>query len=323
MRYLKIIFAISCLAAGPTITLNADNSLTDKDLTRALYRKAIQVGHLADRGLVEASGLAPSRLRNDLLWAINDSGNEPFLYAVSTNGASLGAVRILDAQNRDWEDLASFRLRNTAYLLIADVGDNSENRENYFLYVIEEPTIKAERLAEDRGLAWAWRMQFYYEDGPRDCESVAIDLPGRQILLLSKRNMPPVVYRLPLMPGSKESIHVATHLTTVPHIPQAKVKDIVEDPGFGRSRSQPTAMDLSPDGSKAVVLTYRNAYLFLRAADKTWSETFAGWPLLISLPKIRQAEALCFGTDGKTLFVTSEKRPAPLLRLDQLDGSRD
>jgi hypothetical protein len=31
---------------------------------------------------------------------------------------------------------------------------------------------------------------------------------------------------------------------------------------------------------------------------------------------MRQAEAIAFAADGRSLFVTSERRPAPLFRLD-------
>jgi len=31
---------------------------------------------------------------------------------------------------------------------------------------------------------------------------------------------------------------------------------------------------------------------------------------------MRQAEAIAFAADGRSLFVTSEQRPAPLFRLD-------
>jgi hypothetical protein len=284
-------------------------------VTTARYQHAIQMGYLSNPELNEVSGLACSRLRNDVLWTVNDSGSGPYLYAVDTRGAHLDKVRVRDAINQDWEDLASFKLGGTSYLLIADVGDNQEIRSDYIIYVIEEPAVAGITDPESRSVPWAYRLRFTFEDGSRDCESVAIDLQGRQILLLSKRSVPPILYSLPLFTQNGDRIQVAKRLTEVPAIPQPTFQDVIEDPRFGRYRSQPTAMDVSPDGSTAVVLTYKNSFLFQRQFQENWIQAFTKIPQQIQLPKLRQAEALCFAADGRTLFLTSEKTPAPLLRL--------
>jgi len=284
-------------------------------ITSALYQDAVQMGYLANRELNEVSGLACSRLNHDVLWAINDSGSGPYLYAVDTRGAHLGKVRVRNALNQDWEDLASFQLRGVAYLLIADVGDNQEVRTDYLIYVIEEPAIEQTNDPAGQSVAWNYRIRFIFEDGSRDCESVAVDLQGQQIILLSKRSVPPILYRLPLSNQNGDRIQVARRLTEVSSIPQPTLQDIIEDPRFGRFRSQPTAMDVSPDGSTAVILTYKSGFVFQRRLKEDWAQAFNQIPQQIKLPRLRQAEALCFAADGRTLFITSEKIPAPLLRL--------
>jgi hypothetical protein len=308
-------FACLYLQACTVVLFEDSQKKTVKSMTPALYQNAMQMGYLANRELNEVSGLACSRLRNDVLWTINDGGGGPYLYAVDTRGAHLGKVRVRDAINRDWEDLASFQLRGISYLLVADVGDNREIRSDYFIYVIEEPAVAGMADPEGRSVAWAYRIRFTFEDGSRDCESVAVDLQGRQVLLLSKRSVPPILYRLPLFTQNGDRIQVAKRLTEVPAIPQPTLQDVIEDPRLGRYRSQPTAMDVSPDGSTAVVLTYKNGFLFQRRLQEDWVQVFRKIPQQIKLPRLRQAEALCFAADGKTLFLTSEKTPAPLLRL--------
>jgi hypothetical protein len=316
IEYGYLIFAFLFYQACTAAVLEDTEKSAAKPFESAIYQDAIQVGYLANRELNEVSGLACSRLRNDVLWTINDSGSGPFIYAANTQGAHLGKVRVLDAQNQDWEDLASFRLGDVAYLLIADVGDNDEIRSDYFIYVTEEPAITEKMDPAGQSVAWQYRIRFTYEDGSRDCESVAVDLQGQQILLLSKRAVPPILYTLPLFTTNRDNVQVAKRLTAVPAIPQPTLQDIIEDPRFGSYRSQPTAMDVSPDGSTAVVLTYKNGYIFQRTAGEDWVRAFKKIPQLIRLPRLRQAEALCFAADGRTLFVTSEKIPAPLLRLD-------
>lgn len=314
--YGNIIFTCLFIQSCTVVVFENAGKTDAKSMKPAAYQDAIPVGFLANRELNEASGLACSRLDNDVLWAINDSGSGPLIYALNTNGANLGSVRVVGAQNQDWEDLASFRLNDTAYLLIADVGDNAENRADYLIYLIREPVIAAGSLSPNQTAVLEERIRFIYEDGSHDCESVAVDLSSGQILLLSKRDMPPALYALPLVMQTGDTVQVARRLTSISVIPQPTFKDIMEDPKFGPYRSQPTAMDMSPDGLKAVVLTYKNAYLFQRTAGENWGDAFKKPPQMIQLPKLRQAEALCFAADTRTLFITSEKHPAPLLRLD-------
>jgi hypothetical protein len=173
-------------------------------------------------------------------------------------------------------------------------------------------------LLSAESVEWERRLRFIYEDGSHDCESVAVDLSSRQILLLSKRAKPPTLYMLPLVTQTGESLQVAKKLSHISVMPQPTLQDLISNPKFGYYHSQPTAMDVSPNGATAVILTYKNAYLFQRARGENWPEAFIKIPQQILLPKLRQAEALCFATDGKTLFVTSEKLPAPLLRLEAI-----
>ena len=80
-----------------------------------------------------------------------------------------------------------------------------------------------------------------------------------------------------------------------------------------------TAMDISPDGRRCVVLTYGPAFEYTRKAGETWKEAFARAPRMLSTPARQQGESICYGRDGKTLYLTSEKLPAPLWELRARD----
>ena len=255
-------------------------------------------GHFENVQISEASGLASSRLYPGLLWTINDGGDDPLLYAIGTDGADLGTFRVAGAKNYDWEALASFRMGSTAYLLIADVGDNWEQRQSVTLYVVKEPAITATGLDNDKVAPIAWQINFTYEDGPLDCEAVAVDEARQRVLLLSKRSQPPVLYELALRPADPAAIIVAHRLTTVSHF------------------NRPTAMDLAPDGLLAVVLTYDSGYLFKRRQNEDWPGAFERRPQRLRFNRLAQQEAVCFGFYGKSVFVTSEQAPAPLVRID-------
>jgi hypothetical protein len=80
----------------------------------------------------------------------------------------------------------------------------------------------------------------------------------------------------------------------------------------------PTAFDLSADGRFAVVLTYREAYLYERTAGEDWAKALGRLPQRIDLPAMAQAEGIAFARDGRTIFVTSEGLGAPLFQLGGL-----
>ena len=62
-----------------------------------------------------------SMLNHSVMWALNDSGNGAFIYAMGTNGRDRGRVLITGAVNRDWEDMATFMWQGRAMILVADI----------------------------------------------------------------------------------------------------------------------------------------------------------------------------------------------------------
>ena len=298
-------------------TIHAADTASNKTLQMAPYNEGVFLGNLENSEISEASGIAVSRLNEDVLWIVNDGGHKPNIFAVGMDGTNIGDFRLHNAQNVDWEDLSFFRFGNTSFLLIADVGDNQARRKEYQLYIVPEPEISGGHARIRSVLDWEHRIRFVYEDGPQDCESVAVDAQNRTILMLSKRRVPPVLYSLPLMPANKEKLHIAHRITEIKNIPQPTRQDLLEDPKFGRFRSQPTSMDIASDGSAAAILTYKDAYLYRRRPHETWPAVFDRSPQLIVMPGLRQLESLCFGPNAKSIYVTSEQLPAPLYRLDR------
>ena len=299
--------ALLCLLGCRSSSVDAPESYAVPPPPR--FEIAFQ-GNLSDPQIEEASGIAASRRRTDVLWIINDGEHGPYLYAVSLQGEALGRVEISSAENVDWEDLSAFQEGGRPYLLIADFGDNREQRRLCTLYVVPEPHF-TEGLTGSNRAGWERRIDYVYEDGPRDSEGVAVDVGLGEILIMTKRTEPPLVYTLPLAPA-QAGIQVARRRAKVRHIPPPTAADLADDPVFGRFRSQPTAMDISPDGAWIVVLTYKNAYLYPMSKDTLGKALFQPPPISVHLPPLRQAEAICFSADGKRLFVTSEKIPAPL-----------
>jgi hypothetical protein len=297
-------------------------TIDSRKLRDARFERVLWLGYVRNQRAREISGIALSRLRHGLLWAINDSGDGPFLYAIGEDGSDRGIVRVRGALNVDWEDLAAFELDGAPYLLIADVGDNFAWRPAITLYIVPEPPLPGERFPDGAQVETKWVLRVRYQGGPEDCEAVGVDASTRRALLLSKRTVPPVLYALDLVPRrfdprARDDLLVARAITKVPGIPQPNTEDLANDPEFGAGSARPTALDVSADGLRAVVFTYKEGYLFERAQGEGWAQAFARAPLRVRTPYMKAMEAGAFAPDGRTLYATSEFLPTPIFRFDR------
>lgn len=262
--------------------------------SRLPYGPAREVCRLAGEAIGESSGLACSRARQGVFWTHNDSGDAARLYAFDIKGRDLGSCVLADVFAYDWEDIASFTLEQKHYLLIGDVGNNGLGAAVHLIYLIEEPEIHPVRGVVPRQVAVAQLIHFAYEDDHRNCEAVAVDPTRKTILLATKQStMECHIYAMPWPQNDPKKVTVARKIATL-KIPAA------------------TALDVSPDGRRAVVLTYGNAYEYVRGADEDWATAFARAGRMIAMPRREQGESICYGPDGRTLYLSSEGLGTPL-----------
>jgi hypothetical protein len=256
------------------------------------------------------------------MWLLNDSRNAGILYAVGLVGERHGAIAVAGIENDDWEDLASYEMGGQPYLLIADTGDNLSRKTTRKLHAVEEPAFEAG--SAPREVAVAWTLEFRFPDGARDCEAVGVDAARGEILLLSKRDLPARLYGLPLPgedgPASPEPV-TARFLTEVFNIPQPTKSDARGRFPLGAWLGRPTSLDVSPDGSAVLVLTYGAAYRFAKQPAEDWGAAFGRRPQRIRLPPVQGFEAIAFLPGGAGFLVTAEGEPAPLYRFDSLARS--
>ena len=91
--------------------------------------------------LNESSGLVYT---NHQLWTLNDGGNPPSIYRLDTaTGKVLQEVRISNAVNADWEDMAA----DDQYIYIGDFGNNANgNRTDLKILRISKSLIGSDSL---------------------------------------------------------------------------------------------------------------------------------------------------------------------------------
>lgn len=293
------------VVAGVPAVSASDERLNYADLKESAWDVVVQTGQIKSSKLRELSGLARSSHFKQHFWAINDSGNKPIVYLITEAGVIAGQAE-LSAKNIDWEDLVSFKWQGKNYLAVADVGDNRARRSEVRLLIFPEPAEKTAKAPINPVV-----QRFVYEDGARDCEAVGFSSQQGRFILLSKRDAEPHLYSLPIHLQGNE-LGKAQFLTRVTTIPQPSLKDINKHK-FGLLSSQPTALDIAPDESGVMVQTYKNAYWF--PFKKDWKNTLQQVPELLTVPRLTQTEAMAFNIAGDAIFIVSEGRSSPLLKV--------
>jgi hypothetical protein len=285
-----------------------------------LLQKSLGPRELAERSRVfigvgplrEASGLTTSRRAPGLFWSLNDSGGQPVLYAFDEAGAARGSVRVRGIANFDWEAIAAFELDGKAYLAIGDIGDNRSVRREGLITVIEEPDPASLQPGILSGATAAWKIAFRFPEGARDCETMLVDARRREILLVSKRTHPPVLYQLPLQVGAGAKV-TARKLGEVATLPQPNAFQRLIPSARGRFLGQPTDGAISPDDSLAAILTYGEVVLFKRSPGGSWTDVLRAQPWVFLPHDLPMAEGVTFSADSKTLWLTTEGSHPALL----------
>ena len=300
-------------------TLTACDMQTDEQPTETLTLPLTmeRTGWLAADELLEASGMQASFSREGDFFVHNDEG-EPVLYAIDQTGADHGSVLIVPAKNKDWEDITSVPVDEGRWLVVGDIGDNKAKRKSIKLYFVEEPKPGEFDRYSGR-LDLKHTISLKYPDGPRDCESMAFDPASNQILLLSKRDKPARLYAIDLETALTEGKAELAFLGAIASLRPPTSRDRFKWGGKTDFISQPTGFDISSDGSYAVVITYRSLYRFRRKPGEDMISALQRKPDEVVGPPSIQNEAISFSADGKSIYVTTEKRPAAVFRFEFTD----
>lgn len=179
---------LALFSAGCTQTDSADTGTTEEP-SCAAWREAEQVGRVDDERLIEISGVVEST-QHEVLWVHNDSGGEPSVYAMRTDGTHVAEVQ-LDATAGDWEDISSGPCAEGTCLVVGDIGDNSESRSGIRFYVFEEPDPHAAALQA----VTPRTLEATYPDGSHDAEAMIVTPAGDLVVFSKQRDGRTRAYR--------------------------------------------------------------------------------------------------------------------------------
>ncbi len=245
--------------------------------------------------LTEISGLVASRTQTKVLWAHNDSGDTPRVFALSTSGKHLGIYNLVGAQAIDWEDIAigPGPVAGESYLYIGDIGDNAQKRSSIVVYRVKEPKVNINQAPVEMNLEGVEKITLHYPDQAHDSEVLMVDPKNSDIYIVTKRDIPSRVYTVKI---SDKNPAVLT-MKYKGDIPWAAV----------------VGGDISPTRDEIIVRGYFNAFIWQRSQRfDLWEEVFSTQPYSIPLEYEPQGEAICFDAKGKGYYTVSENTHQPL-----------
>jgi hypothetical protein len=225
------------------------------------------------RALNESSGLVV--VNENCFWSINDSGNEPVLYAFDSSGRLLRERSLTNATNTDWESLT----HKGDTLFIGDFGNNMNARTNLAFWQVPPGQQKATHLP------------FQYPD---------------------QANFPPAKSNWNF--DAEGSFYWKGHLywfskTRVTHDPHTKLYRMAPEPNAKAQLldsfpidNMITGADISPNGHQVVLMGYGNAYRLKPFKPHSLDEVEV---TSISIPH-SQTEAVAF-LDSNWCYLTDEQ----------------
>ena len=255
------------------------------------------MGTVASEDIVEASGLAASRVNESAFWVINDSGNESVLHAVGYDGATLAAIAVQGVLGFDWEDIAvgPGPEAGVSYVYIGDIGDNLRLRSTISLLRFPEPDL----ADPPEAVSDVTTIRLSYPDSPEDSEAMWIDPVTGDIFVVTKRQQDgtAVVYGAAAPPAE-----------TLEPIAMRQVAAFE----FG-DNGEVTAADVSIDGAVVALRGYNEVWMWVRT-DLGYQATLAAEPCMAPAPEEIQGESLSF-LPGELSYVTLSEGAAKPLNL--------
>ncbi|WP_228850505.1 NHL repeat-containing protein [Aegicerativicinus sediminis] len=208
-----------------------------------------------------------------LYWVIEDAGNEPILYGLGEDGGIQQQLRITNAENEDWEDLAADSNGN---LYIADIGNNSGKRDDFTIYKLKYPekeTTKAQ--------AEAIHFSLPKKMDDKDMESLFIH--DGNCYVVTKEHGSFSILKFPNTAGEHKA-------------------KVVSEANIKGKANRITSADISADGRTLALLTNDKLYLF---SDYKGDDFLEGNEQQLEFKHHSQKEGLCFES-ANSFLITDE-----------------
>lgn len=262
-----------------------------------MFSKGTKLGALKSKRLNEVSGLSASVTNRDMLWALNDSGNEAEVYLIDRETNIKQTYVLKGVKNRDWEEIAVGRGPDPSkhYVYVGDIGDNMAVYPYKYIYRFEEPKFDPGVTDKKVDITNFETLVFSLSDQQRDTEAFFIDPKTGDLYIISKWKTPVDLYMIKAADMMSDTA-VAQRLGTLPF-------------------STVVAADFNRDGSELLIKTLGDVYYWKR--DATTSVQAMLQEKGISLPYDRepQGESVAWSVSGDGYYTLSEQKKGESIHL--------
>lgn len=267
------------------------------------FSSAVEFGVATSPEITEASGIVASRQNPGVLWTHNDSSYAGNVFALSTNGASLGRYYIPTAFFGNYEDIAIGPGPNPEhhYIYLADIGDNYASRFSVRVFRFPEPAVYPyfTNAPPILPLPAVQEIELTYPDKPYDAEALIIDPITGDLFIATKETNSARIY---MTTRAKMDIGGPIELT------------FVREMSFSGFRSV-SAGDISFDGKLICMRRNGRAWTWSRSASQTVGDALAAagstQPVATN-PEDSNGEAIGFHPTGLGYFTISEGYQQPV-----------
>ncbi|XP_052761671.1 uncharacterized protein LOC128204300 [Mya arenaria] len=260
------------------------------------------VGHVTFPLLTETSGICASRRYKDVLYTHNDSGGLNRIFALNgTSGDHLLTIYIEGATHQDWEDIAYGPCGTSSSaggycIFVADTGGNAGGLANTIFRIAEPQVDFSLNIGSELNVPLDSTLKFSWDQ--YDCETIMVDEQG-EVYVISKVmswNQPKLAHLPRHAWGTNQRVNVSMGVFL---------------PELTSNRDNPTAGDISPDGTEVLLKTYQQV-LYWHVPDRDYFRHMARRPAVLLYIRERQGEAVCWDAASTGYYTLGEDVNATL-----------
>lgn len=258
------------------------SSCENKNETTALK----QIAELP-KGLKEISGIAYA---NNLLYAIEDSGNPNEVIVMDTLGRITKNIMVSNVDNIDWEDLT---FDNKGNLYIGDFGNNDNVRKDLAIHKINQSNLQNNEVKTEYKITFEYPEQTNFPPKRKDLMFDAeafFEYNGNFYLFTKNRSR-----------GFDGTSYIYKVPNTSGHHQAKLIKKIKTCSDYHNCAI--TSAAISPNGSKFVLLSHSKVWLF---ENYSKNDITSVEMIELHLNHYSQKEAICF-KNNEELLIADER----------------